>query len=69
METKNLNLKKILDNFKMAEQGDAEAQYLVGAAYSRGFGVKQDYSEAVKWWLKAAEQGHADAIKILKKFE
>ncbi len=51
-----------------AEQGDAEAQYLLGEAYYFGQGVEEDLEEGVdRWtkavdrWTKAAEQGHADA--------
>ena len=33
--------------------------------YEKGRGVKQDYVEAVKWYRKAAEQGHAKAQFIL----
>ena len=44
-----------------AEQGDADAQFMLGYAYDFGKGVLQDHKEAVKWWQKAAEQGHADA--------
>ncbi|WP_052102780.1 tetratricopeptide repeat protein [Porphyromonas gulae] len=29
--------------------------------YNEGYGVSQDYSEAVKWYRKAAEQGNAHA--------
>jgi TPR repeat protein len=29
--------------------------------YANGRGVEQDHAEAVKWYRKAAEQGHADA--------
>ena len=29
--------------------------------YDNGEGVIQDYKEAVKWYTKAAEQGHASA--------
>ena len=29
--------------------------------YQNGQGVPQDYKEAVKWYLKAAEQGNAIA--------
>ena len=31
-----------------AEQGYAEAQFNLGVAYSKGFGVPQDHVEAVK---------------------
>ncbi len=46
---------------KHAEQGNAEAQNLVGEMYFLGKGVKQDYQEAAKWYRKAAEQGSANA--------
>ena len=45
-----------------AEQGDAEAQFMMVVNYSLGEGVpQQDYVEAAKWWRKAAEQGHVTA--------
>ena len=31
-----------------AEQGDPEAQYYLGLMYNKGFGLKQDYTEAMK---------------------
>lgn len=45
----------------LAEQGLAAAQYSLGVAYDTGDGVRQNHSEAVKWYRKAAEQGHARA--------
>ena len=44
-----------------AEQGDVDAQNKLGVMYYRGEGVPQDYSHAVSWFRKAAEQGHAVA--------
>jgi uncharacterized protein len=44
-----------------AKQGDAEAQFDLGALYGEGKGVAQDYIEAAKWYRKAAEQGHSRA--------
>ena len=44
-----------------AEQGDAEAQFRLGACYAAGQGVSQSYTEAAKWFRKAAEQGNAKA--------
>ncbi len=44
-----------------AEQGDAEAQYELGAAYYHGEGVEQDRVLGLHWWRQAAEQGHARA--------
>ena len=43
---------------KVAEQGDPAAQFSLGARYATGEEVKQDYTEAVRWFTKAAEQGH-----------
>ncbi len=43
---------------RVAEQGDPSAQFSLGARYATGEEVKQDYSEAVRWFTKAAEQGH-----------
>ncbi|EOX4856310.1 tetratricopeptide repeat protein, partial [Haemophilus influenzae] len=45
----------------LAEQGNAEAQLMLGVMYARGIGVKQDDFEAVKWYRQAAEQGYANA--------
>ena len=48
-----------------AELGDACAQTNVGILWSQGFWgkdeVKRDYSEAIKWFRKAANQGYAKA--------
>ena len=48
-----------------AEQGDAEAQYLLGMIYHRGKAVLRDYRETAKWHRKAAQQGHAEAQAVL----
>jgi len=44
-----------------AEAGDAESEYQVGLAYTKGQGVTKDEVEAVKWFRKAAEQNEAIA--------
>lgn len=44
-----------------AEQGDAEAQYTLGAIYSYGDDADLDKSLATYWLQKAAEQGHVQA--------
>jgi TPR repeat protein len=44
-----------------AEQGDAEAQYILGWRYDNGLDVEKDEFEAVKWFRKAAEQGDVNA--------
>lgn len=40
-----------------AEQGQAEAQFLLGEMYYRGEGVSRNYVEAHMWWSLAAQQG------------
>lgn len=46
-----------------AIQGDEEAQYALGQMYYFGNGVDKNYTEAKKWYKKAAEQGYSDAIE------
>jgi|TARA_B100000959_G_scaffold58018_1_gene60761 hypothetical protein len=41
----------------------------LGAIYKDGDGVKQDDKEALKWFRLAAEQGNAEARKIIKKLD
>ena len=45
----------------LAEQGSAEAQNGMGALYYHGYGVPQDFKEAIKWYRSAAAQGNLDA--------
>ena len=45
----------------LAEAGDAEAQTDLGFMYANGLGVPQDYTEALKWYRKAAIQGYTKA--------
>ncbi len=45
----------------LAEQGDADAQYLLGVFYKDGEGVPQDYKTAAKWHSLSAEQGQTHA--------
>jgi uncharacterized protein len=55
----------------LAEQGDARAQTMLGDMYDNGQGIPQDmkpdvqYTAAVGWYSKAAEQGDADAQRSL----
>ena len=50
---------------KAAEQGDADAQFVLGVCYLEGVGITQDKTEAMKWLQKAAKQGHEKAKKGL----
>src|SRR5215469_9200655 len=44
----------------LAEQGNADAQVLVGKMYMMGQGIPRDRDLAIKWFRAAAEQGNAD---------
>ena len=44
-----------------AENNDVTAQFILGECYYYGWGVEQDYKQAVVWYRKAAEQGDATA--------
>ena len=46
---------------KLAESGNADAQYFLGVMYANGAGVPKEGRRAVAWYRKAAEQGLAIA--------
>lgn len=56
---------------KLAEQGDVEAQNVLGEHYYYGNGIMDgnhitnDIDAAFKWWSKAAKQGNANAQRRL----
>ena len=45
----------------LAEQGDAEAQFILAGRYKKGIGIKKDFAKVVEWYTKAAEQGSMGA--------
>ena len=45
----------------LAEQGNADAQFMLGRMYDSGHGVPKDYAAAVAWWRRAANQGNTQA--------
>ncbi len=45
----------------LAQHGHAEAQFYLGAMYSKGWGVTQDDTAAAQWYRQAATQGLAEA--------
>jgi GAF domain-containing protein len=51
----------LADLRRLADQGDAEAQFQMGVRCHNGEGVPQDDAQAMQWFLRAAEQGHVDA--------
>jgi TPR repeat protein len=46
---------------KLAEAGDADAQWQMGVRYHDGEGVAHDDAQAVQWFQLAAEQGNVAA--------
>ena len=48
-----------------ANQGDANAQSLLGRAYYEGVGVPRNYALALQWLNRAVAQENADAIFLL----
>lgn len=50
-----------------AQRGDQQAQYILGRIYEQGMGIEQNEDKAAEWYIKAAKQGHWDAIKVLTK--
>ena len=46
---------------KLAEQGDARAQFNLALIYDQGIRGSHDYDRAFYWYTKAAEQGIAEA--------
>lgn len=58
----NGNYKKAVPLLRQAaDNGDAQAQNLLGECYQKGNGVDINYVKAVSYYRKAAEQGNADA--------
>lgn len=49
-----------------AEQGNAEAQYLLGCCYQFGDGIAINRVEAGKWFRKSAKQGYVQAQELLE---
>lgn len=46
---------------KLAQEGNAGAQYAVGVMYAEGQGVAREIEAAVQWFRKAADQGEPRA--------
>jgi hypothetical protein len=53
--------------FKLAWQGEAEAQSSLGDKYYEGDGVAKDRLEALKWYRKAVEQNYETAKQEYRK--
>ena len=51
----------------LAESGHAESQHYLGVIYEEGRGVPKDVRAAIKWYLKAAQQGNMEAHSRLER--
>jgi uncharacterized protein len=50
---------------KVANAGDSDAMFTLGAFYALGRGVTSDAAEAARWYRKAADLGNPDAMCTL----
>ena len=48
-----------------AQAGDVPAQFVVGSMYDTGLEAPKDSGEAMRWYQRAAEAGHAEAQNSL----
>ncbi len=49
----------------LADNGDATAQFALGIRYATGDQVKQDYTQAARWFMLAADRGEVKAQSVL----
>lgn len=56
-------------NLKRANEGDAEAQFLVFKAYDDGVGVEENRELAHEWLKKAADNGHVSSQALMGFYE
>jgi hypothetical protein len=50
---------------QVAQSGDDDAEFYLGALYASGVGVQQSDEEAFRWFKRAADQGHSHALLIV----
>ena len=51
--------------YAAAQQGDAQAQHMLGFMYEDGEGVAKDKRKAASWFRKAGYQGHLQVQSAL----
>ena len=59
------NAHDLADIIQGAEDGNVEAQYILGGMYEIGLGVARNDNQCAHWWQEAANQGHAGSQKAL----
>lgn len=50
---------------KSADQGNEEGMFGLGSLYAAGEGVEQSYARAREWFLRSAEKGQPQAVRVL----
>lgn len=53
------------ESIEMARNGNPDAQFHVAQCYEWGDGVDEDVDESLKWYEKAAENGHPKALTYM----
>jgi putative methionine-R-sulfoxide reductase with GAF domain len=61
----NVQLNYLTELRNLAAQGNADAEWQLGARYHNGDGVLKDDVQAMQWFQRAAEQGHVSAEATL----
>ena len=61
MSSRIATLKRLAEQLQGSTKARADACNRLAEAYWSGNGVEKDKGEAVKWWIKASELGHAEA--------
>ncbi|MDE6613295.1 MAG: sel1 repeat family protein, partial [Clostridia bacterium] len=63
MENGEINLSELSfdELLKLAESGDAPAQYKLGLRYHRANGIEQDFDKALYWYEQSANQEYVTA--------
>ena len=68
-ESNNEELTRNVESYhQAAKTGDPEAQYQYGRCFEQGCGVEKDMEEALFWFTRAANRGHARACICLGKY-
>ena len=54
---------------RLANQGDARAQYDLGVMYGEDKGVRQNYNTAKEWFGKACDNGYQKGCDFYRSFK
>ncbi|MBR6038426.1 MAG: sel1 repeat family protein [Candidatus Methanomethylophilaceae archaeon] len=52
----------------MADEGDPDAQYVLGTAYQYGLGLEHSDEKSFEWYRKTIDQGHLPALHDMAGF-